>query len=120
MLQELMLKKDLLLSPTPAGTNDLALQQQQQQHAAAVAAAAANVGIDPFLGQATVPTAATLESHARQNSADSGLGEKWGGKAGNIYDEFRFSKHFSVQDLIRKVGLKWMPGKLWVFIDLRI
>ena len=111
MLQELMLKKDLLLSPTPAGTNDLALQQQQQQHAAAVAAAAANVGIDPFLGQATVPTAATLESHARQNSADSGLGEEWG-KAGNINGEFSFSKHFSVQYLIRKVGVTLMPGKL--------
>jgi len=39
----------------------------------------ASVGIDPFLGQPAAPpqtstNTATLESHARQNSADSGLG----------------------------------------------
>jgi len=59
--KELMLKKDLLLSPG----ND-SLMQPPQNH----------VGIDPFLGQPALHSSSSQsqESHARQNSADSGLG----------------------------------------------
>jgi len=55
--QELILKD--LMSPSTSQAGDAALQQQQ------AAVLQSSSGVDPFLGS---------ESHARQNSADSGLG----------------------------------------------
>lgn len=66
------LLKDLML-PVPNGSSDPMKHSPGGATASAMQSVTSS-GMDPFLGQATQPSHSLQESHARQNSADSGLG----------------------------------------------
>lgn len=78
-LQEQILKD--LMVPIPNGTNDMPMKHSPGGAASVMQSVTS--GMDPFLGQATQPNHALQEAHARQNSADSGLGESWS-SGGNV------------------------------------